>query len=218
MICSDLLQPPADRSVNLPAMKESTSSFWPRGLLVGALLAAFLIIPVFVVMMFDAAAGTARLSADDAARFAMFQRPLQLRASSDFFEGRLAVQAVLSQRFARLPAGDGVKATGERRDLLAANAPSEPARSNMLRLRLENRSTENIEVEIVRVDSGLGNFVARPDRLMLAPDQSANVDSLVAGQKITANSIPVAIALRLAGNVETRKLVLNDRTLAKADN
>ncbi len=199
-------------------MKESTTSFWPRGLLAGALLAAFLIIPVFVVMMFDAAAGTARTSSDAAARFAMFQRPLQLRASSEFFEGRLAVSAVLSQRFAPLPSGDGVKATGERRDLLAAGAPSEPARSNMLRLRLENRSEENIEVEIVRVDSALGNFVARPDRLMLAPNQSANIDSLVTAQKITASSIPVAVALRLAGNVETKKLVLNDRTLAQAGN
>ena len=199
-------------------MKESTSSFWPRGLLPGALLAACLIIPVFVVMMFDAAAGTAQVSSDAAARFAMFQRPLQLRASGDFFEGRLAVSAVLSQRFAPLPAGNGMTATGERRDLLAAGAPSGAARSNMLRLRLENRCGKNLEVEIVRVDSALGDFVARPDRLMLAPNQSANVDSLVAGRKITANSIPVAVALRLAGNVETRKLVLNDRTLAQAGN
>ena len=43
--------------------------FWPRGLLAGALLAAFLIIPAFVVMMFDAAPRTARISSPAKAQF-----------------------------------------------------------------------------------------------------------------------------------------------------
>ena len=192
-------------------MKESTTSFWPRGLLAGALLAAFLIIPAFIVILFDAATGTARQAADNQGRFAMFQRPVQLRANSAFFDGRLAVQAVFSQRFAPL-VSDGP------RDLLASGSRPEMARSNQLRLRLENRSAENIEVEIVRVDSALGDFVARPDRLMLAPNQTANIDSPVSEKKILPGSIPVAVALRLAGNVETRKLVLHDHSLAQAKN
>jgi hypothetical protein len=198
-------------------MKESTSPFWPRGLLVGALLAAFLIIPAFVVMMFDAAAGTSR-SSGEPGRFALFQRPLQLRGSDVFFDGRLAVQAAVLQRFAPLSSGDAEKSAGRPRDLLAGGQPAAQARTTLLRLRLENRSDQNIEVEIVRVDSGLGDFTGRPDRLMLAPNQIASIESPVSGQKVTAHSLPVDVALRLAGNVETRKLVLNDRSLAQAGN
>lgn len=203
-------------------MKESTTSFWPRGLLAGALLAACLIVPVFVVMMFDAAAGTARMQPDAAGcngRFTLFQRPMQLRAHSAFFAGRISVSAVHAQRFALLPSSDATE-PGERPAGTAfqASPPPEVARASMLRLRLENRSPENLEVEIVRVESMLGEIVARPGRLMLAPHQTANIDALVAEQKISAGSIPVSVGLRLAGHLETRNLVLNDHALAKLEN
>ncbi len=198
-------------------MKESTSSFWPRGLPAGALLAALLIVPAFVVMMFDATAGTARHGAPG--RLAMFARAVPLRANSAFFDGRLAVQAVLSQRFAAVPlAKRVVQLTHERRDLAAASQAPEIAPAGLLRLRLENRSDQDIEVEIVRVDSALGDLVGRPDRLMLAPNEAASIDSPVPGDKITANSVPMAVALRLGGSLETKNLVLNERTLARAGN
>ena len=200
-------------------MKESTTSFWPRGLLAGALLAACLIIPVFVVMMYDAAAGTARMRPDANGRFTLFQRPMQLRAHGAFFAGRISVSAVLAQRFALLPAGElaepGARPAGA---AFQSSPPPGVARASMLRLRLENRSPENLEVEIVRVDSMLGEIVARPDRLMLAPRQTANIDALVAEQKISAGSIPVSLGLRLAGHVETLRLVLNDRAVAQLGN
>ena len=197
-------------------MKESTSTFWPRGLLAGALLAACLIIPVFVVMRFDAAAGTSRLQPDANGRFTLFQRPMQLQAHGAFFSGRISLHAMLAQRFALLPAGDLTESGGRPADSgSAASPPPEVARASLLRLRLENRSAENLEGEIVRVDSMLGEIVARPDRLMLAPHQTANIDSLVAAQKISTGSIPVSVGLRLAGHVETRNLVLNDHVLAQ---
>ena len=199
-------------------MKETASSFWPRGLPAGALLAAFLIIPSFFVMMIDASGGTARPSPDAAGRFGMFTRPLQLRASDDFFAGRLAVQAMLSQRFTPAASSEPASAAGEGPNAFSPSERPEMARPGLLRLRLENHSDQNLEVEIVRVDSALGDFVARPHRLMLAPNQAASIDSPVAGQKITANIVPVAVALRLAGRVETRHLVLHDRTLAQAGN
>lgn len=197
-------------------MKESSSSFWPPGLPAGAFLATLLIVPAFVVMMFDASAGAARRDAPG--RFAFFHRPLQLRGSSDFFAGRVVVQAMWSQRFAPLPPGDSAKSTGERRDLVAANERPATARSSLLRLRLENRSDQNLEVEIIRVDSALGNFIPRPDQLMLAPGQVANIDSPVTGRKFTADSMPVAVALRLGGTLETKNLILNDHTLAQTGN
>jgi hypothetical protein len=197
-------------------VKESTTSFWPRGLLAGALLATCLIVPAFVVMLFDAAVGATRLHPDANGRFTLFQRPIQLHARGAFFGGRITLQAVLAQRFALLPAADPAEPQG--RPANAAFEPSplpEVARSSLLRLQLENVSTENLEVEILRVDSMLGKFVARPDRLMLAPHQTANIDSLVAEQKISTGSIPMKVGLRLAGQVETRSLVLNDHALAR---
>lgn len=193
-------------------MKESTTApYWPRGLLAGALLAVCLIVPAFVVMMADSGAGATRLASDAPSRMPMFPRPLQLRANSAFFAGRLEVQAVLAQRLAPPPRDAQWPTAGP-------GAPRDLNRDSQLRLRLENRSDQNLEIEIVRVDSGLSDFVARPGRLMLAPNQVATVDSPVPSRKITANSIPVAVALRLSGSLETQQLVLNDRTLAQAGN
>ncbi len=187
---------------------------WPRGLVAGALLAVVLILPVFVLMLFDAAAGTPRVFPDASGRFALFQRPVQKRAEGEFFGGKLGVEAVLSQRFAILPRHSPPTAR-EAADRWADRQPPETARATMLRLELENRSAETLEVEIVRVDSALGAFTRDPDRVILAPHQTATIDSLVTAQKICSGGIPLAVALKNASSVETRKLVLNNLTIAK---
>ncbi|MEO6876116.1 MAG: hypothetical protein ABI222_14960 [Opitutaceae bacterium] len=194
---------------------QPSTPFWPRGLLVGALLAIILIIPIFVVMLFDSAASTARTAPDARNRFGMFPRPVQMRASSDFFDGKLAVQAVLSQRFGASLQPDAARSPVEPRGNLAGEAPVRLTRSAQLRLRLENHSAQNLEIEIVRVASGLGDFFGQPDHVILAPHQTASIDSPVAEQKIIAHSIPVTIALRLDDNVQTQRLDLNDRFVAQ---
>ncbi len=55
-------------------MKESITAFWPRGWLAGALWAVCQIVPVFVVIMFDAAAGATRMQPDGNGRFTLFRR------------------------------------------------------------------------------------------------------------------------------------------------
>ena len=191
--------------------------FWPRGLLAGALLAVFLVTPVFVLMVSDATAETARRYPDINGRMALFQLPLQLRAQGAFFDGKLSMQAVLAQRFTPSPRNHPTPPMDAPLDDYAGQSP-ESARSIELRLRLENHSAENLAVEIVRVESVLGDVVTQPDRLLLAPHQTASISAPVAEQRVPAGSIPVDVALRLAGKVETRHLQLNDRYLTQARN
>ena len=214
VIMSESLQPARVVRVNSVAMKPSSPS-WPRGILAGALLAVCLIIPVFMVMLFDSAVGSPAVSSVSN-RFALFQRPVQLQAHGTFFAGKLAVSAVLAQRFALLPRTEQGQSPGDRRDLLDGEPAPEVAGSTVLRLRLENHSTEVLAVDIVRVVSTLGSFAAEPDRVILAPHQSTSIDSIVPDQKIPASSIPVAVALRHDGSVETRRLLLNEHVLAQA--
>lgn len=160
-------------------------------------------------------AGTPRVFPDANGRFALFQRPIQKRAAGEFFGGKLAVEAVLSQRFAILPRPGKVPPVPDRHALLPEEQPPEVARFTLLRLELENLSAENLEVEIVRVASALGKFNGEPAHVILAPHQTAGIDSLVAEQKITSGGIPLAIELRHATGVETQRLVLNNLVLAR---
>ena len=191
--------------------------FWPRGLLAGALLAVFLVTPVFVLMVSDATAETARRYPEINGRMALFQLPLQLRAHGAFFDGKLSMLAVLAQRFTSSSGNHPLPPMDAQLDDYTGQSP-ESTHSIVLRLRLENRSTENLAVEIVRVESVLGDVVNHPGRLMLAPHQTASISAPVAEQRVPAGSIPVEVALRLAGKVETRQLQLNDRYLTQARN
>ena len=191
------------------------SPFWPPGLLAGVLLAVLLVTPVFILMISDATAETARRYPDVNGRLALFQLPAQLRAHGAFFGGKLSMQAVLAQRFAPLSGNDRSQAVDDLGDDDAGQSP-ESTHTTVLRLRLENHSAETLAVEIVRFDSVLGAEFSHPGCLMLAPHQSTSINAPVAEQKVPAGSIPVEVALRLAGKVEIRQLQLNDRYLSQA--
>jgi len=197
---------------------EQPITMWPRGALLGAVLAGLLLVPVFVVMLFDSAVGSSSLGPTGAPHFALFQRPVKMQAHSAFFAGKIAVQAVLSQRFAPLP-GPSHNPPADGRRNPAAEDPAPPlARSTMMQLRLENLSTENMTIDIVSVISPWGAIRGEPHRLILAPHQSSSVDAPVPEQKITTASVPLAVALRVDGSMETQKLLLNERMLAQAGN
>jgi len=197
---------------------EQPITTWPRGALLGAMLAGLLLVPVFVVMLFDAAAGSSGPSPSGAPHFALFQRPVRMQAHSAFFAGKIAVQAVLSQRFAPLP-GPSQNPSVEVRRNLAAEEPAPPlARSTLIQLRLENLSMENMTIDVVSVISPWGAIRSEPRRLILAPHQSSSVDAPVPDQKLTAASVPLAVALRVDGTMETQKLLLNEHMLAQMGN
>lgn len=81
----------------------------------------------------------------------------------------------------------------------AAGSPMPPV---TIRLKLENRSGEALEVDLLEVNSDLGNFAVRPTKLSLAAAQTGETEPMVSQLGVTADEIPMKIGLRIAGKKE----------------
>lgn len=77
-----------------------------------------------------------------------------------------------------------------------------------LRLRLTNTSQETVEVTFLICKSELGDFAVRPEKLVLAPGQSAEPDRMTSRLGLTSDELVLKVGLRLAGKVEQKDLVL----------
>jgi hypothetical protein len=81
----------------------------------------------------------------------------------------------------------------------AAGSPMPPV---TIRLKLENRSGESVEVDLLEVNSDLGNFAVRPKKLTLAPSQMGETEPMVSQLGVTSDEIPMKVALQIAGKKE----------------
>jgi hypothetical protein len=78
----------------------------------------------------------------------------------------------------------------------------------MLRLRLENTTAAAVDVEVQGLDSELGDFAVRPDKLTIAPGQSDEPDPMESLLGVDTYSLPVTVTLKFAGRTETKVLTL----------
>jgi hypothetical protein len=86
----------------------------------------------------------------------------------------------------------------------AHRAKGSPMPPVTLRLKVENRGGEPVEVELLEVNSDLGNFAVRPLKLSLAAAQTGEADPMVSQLGVTSDEIPVKVGLRIAGQKETQ--------------
>jgi hypothetical protein len=82
-----------------------------------------------------------------------------------------------------------------------------------LRLRLTNKSKEAVEVKFVLCKSDLGDFAVRPEKLALAPDQTAEPDPMTSRLGIPAGDLVLRVSLRIGGKTEQKDLVLRKVTV-----
>lgn len=85
--------------------------------------------------------------------------------------------------------------------LKAAGSPMPPV---TLRVRLENKGSEPIEVQVTEVNSELGNFAVRPARLTLAPGETGTLEPMISQLGVTSDEIPLKLAIFTAGKRETQ--------------
>ncbi|HEX2852448.1 MAG TPA: hypothetical protein VHO24_04350 [Opitutaceae bacterium] len=81
----------------------------------------------------------------------------------------------------------------------AAGSPMPPV---TIRLKLENRTGETLDVDLLEVNSDLGNFAVRPTKLSLAAAQTGETEPMVSQLGVTSDEIPMKVALRIAGKKE----------------
>lgn len=102
--------------------------------------------------------------------------------------------------------GGGNPGGGDGASSPAMHASAMPAA--MLRLRLENTTSYAVDVEVRDLNSELGDFAVRPDKLSLQPGQSDEPDPMESLLGLDTYSLPVTITLRSAGRTETKVLTL----------
>jgi hypothetical protein len=98
-------------------------------------------------------------------------------------------------------------------DSSGEDAPSPTMRASnlppaMLRLRLENTGAATVDVEVRDLNSDLGDFAVRPDKLTIEPGQSAEPDPMESLLGLDTYALPVTITLRSGGKTETKVLTL----------
>lgn len=84
-----------------------------------------------------------------------------------------------------------------------------------LRLRLTNKSKETVEVTFVLCKSELGDFAVRPEKLALAPEQTAEPDPMTSRLGIPSDELFLRVSLRIGGKTEQKDLVLRKSELTE---
>ena len=89
----------------------------------------------------------------------------------------------------------------------AAGSPMPPV---TLKVAFENRGKDPIEIEVLEVNSDLGNFAVRPPKLTIPPGGSASLDPMVSQLGVTSDEIPLKLAVRGGGRRELQVVVLKN--------
>lgn len=161
-------------------------------------------------------------------------RPVAMRGEGRFFGDRLKAEITVSRGRSEfsdnLTGGHGngghrgLRGGGPRRVDHGSHADPEEARDRdsdepsrpmrvvgglapavTIRLRLENASKEPLQVRVADLNSDLGDFAVRPEKVLLAPGQSTEFDPMVSELGVTSDEIPVTLDLRLGEPKETEK-------------
>ncbi|MSU69218.1 MAG: hypothetical protein EXS39_00265 [Opitutaceae bacterium] len=169
------------------------------------------------------------------------ERPVAMKGSDRFFDGQIDAVMTVSRGFGRNLGGGEVQRGGHRVDegpnlsevfgieladektnyqevlekMRALEVRGSRLPPVVLRLFLKNHAKETVEVEILEINSDLGNFAARPEKLSLAPEQLAEPDPMNSLLGVTSDEIAVKLVLRARGKTETKSVRV--KTLLTAD-
>lgn len=68
-----------------------------------------------------------------------------------------------------------------------------------LHLRLTNHGPAPITVEVTDFNSDLGNFVVEPEKIPLAPNESAEAEPMTSQMGVTSDAIPLSVSIWMTG-------------------
>jgi hypothetical protein len=162
------------------------------------------------------------------------ERPVAMKATDQFFNGQIDAVLTVSRGFG-LGKGAGGKG-GYRPDdvpdlgevfsselnsdsenknyaaiyekMRALQVSGSPLPPVVLRLILTSHGKEPVNVEILEVNSDLGNFAVKPDKLNLVPEKATAPDPMTSLMGVTSDEIAVKVGLRVGGKTESRTLLV----------
>lgn len=112
-------------------------------------------------------------------------------AGDDEEQQKEAIQAFIRQEMARRAAG----------------SPMPPVTLDVI---IENRGKAPIDIAPIDVNSDLGNFAARPDKLTIAPGEKAALDPMISQLGVTSDDIPLTLTLRIGDRKETQVIQIKN--------
>lgn len=89
----------------------------------------------------------------------------------------------------------------------AAGSPMPPV---TLHVQFDNKGTEPVEVQVTEVNSLLGNFAARPDKLTIAPGETGSLDPMISQLGVTSDEIPLRLSIRVGGRQESQTITIKN--------
>jgi len=143
-----------------------------------------------------------------------------MQGQGRFFDGQVVATLSVSRGFLGMSGAHGKK--GQQYDVIELPDPDDkdyidsmikiqallirgnPLPPVTLRLNLANQAKQPLEVEIRELNSDLGNFAVQPDKLTIAPGQSAEPYQMNSELGVFNDDIPVKLVLRCAGKTETQ--------------
>jgi hypothetical protein len=180
------------------------------------------------------------LMMEEAAGKGPVERPVAMKGESAFVEGKLAGMVTVSRGFDRGRRGAGKQgirrnlkkdegAFGESgtiygdseedqknameeyvRIAKARRAAGSPMPPVTLHVQFHNKGTEPVELQVTEINSSLGNFVARPDKLTIAPGETGDLDPMISQLGVTSDEIPLKLAIRLGDKRESQVVVVKN--------
>ena len=186
----------------------------PRGVIPGAVLALCLIVPLVTAIALDVGFGRRSAKPSFGEQAGRPFRSFVQKSSREFFDGKVLVQVYVSPP---PPPHTGSSSAFFQSDSAEPGITTPKVRSGNLQVRLENRSPEAIDLEVVEVSSDRADLSAGMQRLKLAPGQTMQTSSRLLPREATSKRIAVKIRMRLGDREETRDLVLPIATVARAD-
>lgn len=159
-------------------------------------------------------------------------RPVAMKGEDKFFDGQVDAVLTITRGFSRgIPRGGRSNkddetpslaevfstelSDSENKDYSATLAKMQalqvrgsPLPPVILRLGLKSHATAPFDVEILEINSDLGNFAVRPEKLTLAPDEPSGPDPMNSQLGVTSDEIPVKVAIRANGKTESKTIMV----------
>jgi hypothetical protein len=141
-----------------------------------------------------------------------------MKGEGRFFDGQVTATLAISRGFERpmgrrgqdesetieLPEPSEADYAENIAKIMALQVRRSPMPPITMRLVLANHTQQALDVEILEVNSDLGNFAVQPDRLTLPPEKSAEPDAMNSQLGVPGDEIPVKVGLRYAGKTESQ--------------
>lgn len=163
------------------------------------------------------------------------ERPVAMRGEGTFIDGKVGAIATISRGFERV--GGGRRADEGRRrrkevpedvyfgdteedqreameayirQINALKARGSPMPPVTLRVLVENKTTESMQVEVIEVNSSLGNFAVRPAQLTIPAGEQAMLQPMISQLGVTSDEIPLKLSVRAGGKQESQTITVKN--------